>query len=701
MQDWLTHRVRATPERTALVRAATGETLSVATLDALVDDLAGRLAALGVETGDHLGLVTETSLAAVCTVYAAERLGAVLVPVGDDRPAAELAAQLELADVSTLVCSADTETRAVEAFDGPICSVDDATAEAVDSLGEVPSADVTPATWALSDDRLLLFTSGTTGTPKAVRLTAGNLLWSAVTSAFRLGLHDDDRWLVGLSLHHMGGLSPVVRMPLYGMTVVLQESFDAGRTADNIGNHDVTGVSVVPTMLSRMLDVRGTLADSLRVVLLGGAPAPDELVTRCRDFSIPVHPTYGMTETASQIATATPKEAFADVGTVGRPLLFTTVTVRDDDGGEVPTGELGEFVVEGPTVSPGYYAAAETTERTFGPNGLRTGDVGYRDEHGRLFVSGRVDDRIITGGENVYPDEVAEILRAHPSVEDAAVVGIPDDEWGERVGALVVTTGEELTVADVDAHCRERLAGFKLPRAVSFVDELPRTESGTVEREAVRELLVADATVPDAESEAVRGGEEAPTTSDDGRAAAESGAVDVDGDGDAVADVADAESTAAGEGEHTGDGPGADSFLFGSERWLPRSTPDEDDADETADVVTDRPTDADAGGDAPDAPEDAGEPEVPDFVQDALAVDETGSPAAGSEDETAVTDDTTPSERSAGIDEDDAESTTGRGAGDDIDNGIGDDGEAAGDGRTDSDDDTADATDDDGTSSGS
>ena len=653
MQDWLTHRVRATPERTALVRASTGETLSVATLDVLVDDLAGRLATLGVESGDHLGLVMETSLAAVCTVYAAERLGAVLVPIGDDRPATELSTQLELADVTTLVCSADTETRAAAAFDGPICSVDDATVAAVDSLGDAPSADVTPATWALSDDRLLLFTSGTTGTPKAVRLTVGNLLWSAVTSAVRRGLHDDDRWLVGLSLHHMGGLSPVVRMPLYGMTIVLQESFEAGRTADNIGNHDVTAVSLVPTMLSRMLDVRGTLADSLRVVLLGGAPAPDELVRRCRDFSIPLHPTYGMTETASQIATATPRQAFADIGTVGRPLFFTTVTVRDDEGAEVPTGELGEFVVEGPTVSPGYYAAEEEAERAFGPDGLRTGDVGYRDEHGRLFVTGRVDDRIITGGENVYPDEVAAALRAHPSVEDVAVVGIPDDEWGERVGALVVTTDEELTVADLDAHCRERLAGFKLPRAVSFADTLPRTESGTVERAAVRERLVAGATVPDAEAEAFGGGEEATdddgeeATDDDGetRAPVESGSGPHTGE-----DVEDAESAAAGTRERDDDAPDTDSVQFGSERWLPGSSTDGDDSDDAPDVVTSLPADGDAGAEDRDAREPQ-DPEVPDFVQDALAVDETGTLADDSGGGTDATDGVRPSETSADVDE--------------------------------------------------
>ena len=460
MYDWLSHRARAAPERTALVRAATGETLSFAGLDAMVDDLAGRLTTLGVESGDHLGTVLENRLAAVCTIHAADRLGVVLAPLSDRLTADELRDQIDAADVTTLVCSEATEARAVEAFDGPVCSVDDPTTDDVVALAETTPAAVDPVDWDLGDTRLLLFTSGTTGEPKVVRLTTGNLLWNAIASAFRLGLHRDDRWLVCLPLNHMGGLSPVIRMPLYGTTVVLRESFDAGRTADDIGNYDITCVSLVPTMLKRMLDLRGTLADSLRVVLLGGAPAPNELLERCRDFSVPVHPTYGMTETASQAATATPSVAFDDIGTVGRPLFWTSVSIRDDDDAPLGPGEIGEIVVDGPTVSPGYYGDPEATAAAFGPHGLRTGDVGYRDEDGHLFLVGRVDDRIITGGENVYPREVADVLRSHPAVADAAVVGVSDDEWGQLVGALVVPVGDDLTVDELDSHCLERLAGF-------------------------------------------------------------------------------------------------------------------------------------------------------------------------------------------------------------------------------------------------
>ena len=514
MRDWLSARAAATPDDTALVRAASGETWTFAELDDEVTDLAGRLASLGVGEGDHLSAVMGASVAYVRLIHAAMRLGATLVPLDHRATPRELRGALETADATALVCDADTEAAAVEAAAGadegadedelestangadgseagvPVASVDPPTDPSVAAVADADPAPVDPADWRLDDTLALLFTSGTTGDPKAVVLQLRNVLASAVASAFRLGLRRDDRWLVALSLHHTGGITPVYRMPLYGMAVVLCEEFEAGTTADRIEAHDATAVSLVPTMLRRMLESRGTLAESLRVVLLGGAPAPEGLIERCRNYSVPVFPTYGMTETASQIATAGPEEAFEHPGTVGRPLLWTDLTVVGDDGDPLPAGETGEFAVSGPTVTPGYHGDSGATEAAFGPHGLRTGDVGYRDGDGRLYVLNRRDDRIISGGENVDPGEVAAVLCDHPGVRDAAVVGLDDPEWGETVSALVVPEGDAAPGRDeLDAHSRERLAGFKVPRAVAFDESLPRTVSGTVDREAVRERL--------------------------------------------------------------------------------------------------------------------------------------------------------------------------------------------------------------------
>jgi O-succinylbenzoic acid--CoA ligase len=496
MRDWLADRAAVTPEALALVDTDTETRWSYGGLDAAVEETAGRLVALGAAPGEQVGMLLSTRLRSVCLLHAAQRLGLQLVPLNTRLTDGELAAQLEELDPTMLVCSSDTERttrRAAESTAAsarlPIASIDDPESTTVKSFGEVEPAAVEPADWAITDPQLIVFTSGTTGRPKPVVLTMGNLLSSAVASGFRLGVDDADRWLVTLAPYHVGGLAPIFRSTLYGTSVVLRSSFDPGGAADDIDRYDVTMVSLVPTMLSKMLDRRGTLSDSLRVVLLGGAPAPASLIERCRNYSVPVHPTYGMTEAASQIATARPVTAFKRPRTVGRPLLWTDLTIVDEAGEPVDAGESGEIVVDGPTVTPGYYEQPERTEAAFCRYGLRTGDVGSQTDDGLLVVHNRLDDRIITGGENVDPGEVCSTLRAHPAVADAAVVGLSDDTWGQRVGALVVSTGGKIPLSDIETHCRERLAGYKRPRTVAVVDALPRTTSGTVDRPAVRERL--------------------------------------------------------------------------------------------------------------------------------------------------------------------------------------------------------------------
>jgi len=491
-------RVAATPECTAVVDAATGEAWTYADLDTEVADLAGRLAGVGVGPGDRVPLLLHTSVDAVRAVHAVLRLGATLVPLSPDLAPDELARRLGVVGADHLVCGPDTEAAALDA----VGAVDDRSVDpvSIDAGGRVPSIDAHDSVTIPDPERrpdeavLVMFTSGTTGPAKAVRLTKRNLRSSAVASAFRLGVLPGDRWLCSLPIHHMGGLAPVLRSALYGTAVVVQEGFDAGRTARATREHDATGVSLVPTMLRRVFDADARLSDSLRFVLLGGAAASEDLIAACAERGVPVYPTYGTTETASQIATATPDEAFERPDTVGHPLQGTEVRIVGEDGTERPPGEIGEIAVSGPTVTPGYLGGDGAAFRRddFRTGGLRTGDLGYRDEAGRLYVVGRADDVIVTGGENVRPGEVEATLREHPAVRDAAVVGLDDPEWGERVAALVVladTEGDPVEAGELRAFCRKRLAGFKTPKTVRIADALPRTASGTVDREAVRERL--------------------------------------------------------------------------------------------------------------------------------------------------------------------------------------------------------------------
>ena len=308
--------------------------------------------------------------------------------------------------------------------------------------------------------RTVVFTSGTTGEPKGVGLTAANHEASALASAWNLGVAPGERWLCCLPLWHVGGLSILHRSAIYGTTAVLHEGFDAARVRESLESGEVTVVSLVATMLRRLIDGGLEAWPSLRGALVGGGPVPRDLLEWAAGSGFPLLQTYGMTETCSQVATLGAAEALTKAGSAGRPL----------PGVELRTGAGGEVLVRGPMVAPG----------ALGADGwLHTGDRGRIDADGFLYVEGRLDDVIVTGGENVAAPEVEEALLAHPAVAEAAVAGRPDPEWGEAIVAWVVADGGVPDDALL-AWCRERLPGFKVPKALVRVELLPRNAAGKV-----------------------------------------------------------------------------------------------------------------------------------------------------------------------------------------------------------------------------
>jgi O-succinylbenzoic acid--CoA ligase len=277
---------------------------------------------------------------------------------------------------------------------------------------------------------------------------------NALGSALALGFDRDERWLCPLPLSHVGGLMVLLRSLVYGTAAHLMP-FDARAANDALAHDGITLASLVPTMLARMLDAGLHEPPTLRTVLLGGAPADPDLLRRAARAGVPVSHTYGLTEACSQVCTSAP----GDAETSGWPLPGITVEIADD----------GEILVGGPTVAGGGI--------------LRTGDLGRLDERGRLIVTGRTADTIVTGGENVAPSEVEAVLLAHPAVADAGVFARADATWGEAVAARVVLRpGQDATADDLRAFCRQRLAGFKVPKALELAEALPRTESGKLLR---------------------------------------------------------------------------------------------------------------------------------------------------------------------------------------------------------------------------
>ncbi len=318
----------------------------------------------------------------------------------------------------------------------------------------------------MDDVHCRILTSGSTGAAHAVGLTYGNHLWSAVGSGFNIGVQPDDRWLCCLPLSHVSGLGIAMRSVIYGTTAVLHDGFDVERVATALAEDGITVVSLVTTMLTRLLEAGADLS-APRAILVGGGPVPEEPLEEAIGRGATVVQTYGLTETASQVTTLAPADAQRKLGSAGRPLLTTHLRILD-----------GEILVQGPTVAPG---------RADADGWLHTGDLGRIDEEGFLYVEDRIDDLIVSGGENIVPAEVEQVLLRHPEVSDAAVIGREDPEWQQAVTAVVVLEdGSEATPDELRRHCASSLADFKVPKRVELAAALPRTPSGKLMRRALR-----------------------------------------------------------------------------------------------------------------------------------------------------------------------------------------------------------------------
>ena len=316
---------------------------------------------------------------------------------------------------------------------------------------------------------VVIHTSGTTSSPRPVELTYGNFLWSALGSAVALGLDPQERWLCAMPLAHVGGLSILMRSAIYATTAVVHEGFDTERVLDALLEREITLVSLVATTLARLLDAGLADPPALRGALTGGGPVPRALVERARAAGVPVLSTYGLTEACSQVTTTPAAADEEGRARGGRALFCTRVRLARDN----------EIMVHGPTVAP----------RELASDGwLHTGDLGALDDDGRLLVTGRKADTIVSGGENVAPAEVEAVLEAHPDVLEAAVLGRPDPQWGEAVTAIVLPRpGVVIEVEALRSHCARVLAPYKVPRQVVLAREpLARTPSGKLRRSELR-----------------------------------------------------------------------------------------------------------------------------------------------------------------------------------------------------------------------
>ncbi|HEY1013821.1 MAG TPA: long-chain fatty acid--CoA ligase [Herpetosiphonaceae bacterium] len=497
--DWLGKRELLTPERLALVDDATGERHTYRQLNARANRLGWALRErLGVAKGDRIAILAKNQIAYLDALFATGKLGAILVPLNWRLTAHELIYMLKNSGASVLIYDAAfAEIVAAMRPQVPVASYV--------VLGEAPGGDDLPYAALLEsgrpepveceldpeDPHLILYTSGTTGAPKGAVLSHRGLAWNSLNTNVGWDLRGDDVGVLHTPLFHTGGIN-VLTLPIFhaGGTMVLMADWSPERCLELIERERVTIFFAVPTMFQMLLDAPGFAgADlaSVRFCISGGAPCPVPLIQAYQGRGIPFRQGYGLTEVSVNCFTLNPEDAIRKAGSVGKPIFHLDARVIDEHGRDVAPGEIGELILRGPTVCSGYWRNQAATAQALRQGWFHTGDLASVDGDGYYFIVDRKKDMYISGGENVYPAEVEQVLYDHPAVVECAVIGVPDGRWGEVGRALVVLRpGAAASEAELLAFCRQRLAGFKTPKSIYFVPELPHNSSGKILKPELR-----------------------------------------------------------------------------------------------------------------------------------------------------------------------------------------------------------------------
>jgi fatty-acyl-CoA synthase len=497
--SWPERRLRSSPERDAIWFE--GRTTTHGGFADRVRRAAAALAALGVRAGERVAWTGGNHPSALETLYACGQLGAIWVPVNARLTAPEAEYVLAHSGASVLVHGRDhgeladalrdrlPQVRSWIAAEPPLAGGADSLPYEQLLAAAVPEPRDQPVT--LADPCLVMYTSGTTGRPKGAVLTHGNMFWNATNQLLGMDLTADERTLALAPLFHIGGLNGTVNPTLLrGGCAVLVRRFDPAETLQVIAEQQVTSFFAVPTMLdamSREPDFATRDLTALRTIGAAGAAVPLPTLRTWLDRGVTMQQCYGMTEASPGCTVLDPADAERKVGSAGKPLFFTDLRVVRPDGTDADVDEVGEVVVSGPNVMAGYWNDPEQTAAALREGWYSTGDAGSLDAEGFLTIRDRYKDMIISGGENIYPAEIESALLELPGVLEAAVIGVPDQRWGE-VGLAVVVPSPG-TPEDPDAirtALRERLAGFKVPRHVEFVDELPKTATGKIRKPDLR-----------------------------------------------------------------------------------------------------------------------------------------------------------------------------------------------------------------------
>ncbi|HIF63487.1 MAG TPA: long-chain-fatty-acid--CoA ligase [Deltaproteobacteria bacterium] len=498
---FLAKRAELDPDLEAFVGLESGQRLTYREFNERSCRTANALTGLGVGKGDRVALLMMNGAEYIESFFAIARIGAIVVPLNWRLVADELT--FILSDSGATVLLFDGEfAEVVAALQGRpdatavttwVQAGDDQRADwasSYDELQQSASADA-PETGGEDEDELyIMYTSGTTGLPKGAVHTHASAMWGALTIAATADMRYADRYMVTLPLFHVGALTPMLVNVYKGGTSVVMRAFDPVRAWQALEEEKIDNMLLVPAMLNFMLQVPDFDKydrSRLRWCMSGAAPVPVNLIERCAELDIEIQQVYGMTESCGPACLLTSADSLRKAGSTGKAFFHTDVRVVDDKGDDVAPGEAGEVWIRGAHVMKEYWNRPEASEETLAGGWLHSGDIATIDDEGFIYIQDRMKDMIISGGENVYPAEIENVLLDCDGVADAAVIGQPSEKWGESPVAVLVGSAGPVDPGTVLEHCKTRLAAFKRPVAVEMVEEIPRNPSGKILKRILRE----------------------------------------------------------------------------------------------------------------------------------------------------------------------------------------------------------------------
>jgi O-succinylbenzoic acid--CoA ligase len=446
------------------------------------------LTMLGTKGGDRIGVLSQNSIDYAIGIYAVNRIGASTVPLNLRLTEKDWKQQLALSQCRMILSDKDHYDRA-NSLGLPVYILEDAVQTSVKSKAEKVEQ-VVSENIMLDKEASVIFTSGTKGIPKGVILTNSNYYYSALASNSNIKLAAGDCWLLSLPLYHVGGLSILHRCALAGASVYVSHGFDCQEIDSLMDASKITHLSLVPTIMQRLIESRGDepMPDTVKVILLGGAQTPKKMVKKIREFRLPVLTTYGMTESASQITSMSAGDPADKLLTSGRPLQYVQLRIVDSEGKDLPPYVEGEIIVKGKTLFKGYLNR-DVRGEWYDDQWFVTGDKGYLDSDGYLIVTGRVDDMFVSGGENIYPGEIEVEAASYPHIRACAVIAVDDREWGKRPVLFVEPSGKaEFDEQEMAAYLKTILPKIKIPDKIISLNRLPRAAIGKIDYAALRKL---------------------------------------------------------------------------------------------------------------------------------------------------------------------------------------------------------------------